>query len=76
MPGLAHVSVDGQDFADWQYLTMPRMILLRADLAMALGQRDEARTWYSRLLDLWSDADPELQPTVTRVKAALRALGS
>ena len=51
------------------------MMLLRADLAAAAGQRDEAGKWYRRVLDLWSDADPELQPTVTRIRAALGKLG-
>ncbi|MBI3789775.1 MAG: hypothetical protein HY275_02720 [Gemmatimonadetes bacterium] len=75
LPSLAYLSVDGQDFADWAFLTAPRMILLRADLAMATGARDEARTWYARLLALWSEPDAELQPTVARVRAALAALG-
>ena len=52
-----------------------RMMLLRADLAAAAGQRDEAGKWYRRVLDLWSDADPELQPVVTRIRAALGKLG-
>jgi tetratricopeptide (TPR) repeat protein len=52
----------------------PRIMLLRADLAAALGFRDESRLWYTRVLDLWAEADPELQPTVTRIRAALGAL--
>ena len=52
------------------------MMLLRADLAFAAGKRDEARVWYRRVLDLWSQADPEMQPTVDRIKAALASLGS
>jgi hypothetical protein len=54
---------------------VPRMMLLRADLATAAGQREEARLWYARVLDLWADADAELQPTVARVRAAVSALG-
>jgi hypothetical protein len=46
-------------------------MLMRADLAAGLGFPDEARTWYARVLDLWADADPELQPTVARIRAAL-----
>lgn len=53
---------------------LPRMMMLRADLAAKLGYPDEARVWYSRMLDLWADADPELQPTVQRMRAALAAL--
>jgi len=51
-------------------------MLLRADLAAALGRRDEARKWYARFIDMWATADPELQPTVQRAKNALAALGA
>ena len=53
----------------------PRQMLLRADLAAALGFRDEARTWYRRFIDLWATAQPELQPVVERARRALAALG-
>ena len=53
----------------------PRMMLLRADLAAAAGSKEEARTWYARVLDLWATADMEVQPTTTRIRAALAALG-
>jgi len=49
----------------------PRAMLLRADLAVAAGQREEAKKWYGRVLDLWADADPELAPTVARIRTAL-----
>jgi TolB-like protein len=55
---------------------MPRLMLLRADLAAAAGQRDEARTWYGRFIDLWSTATADLQPVVARARAARAALGS
>ena len=53
----------------------PRAMLLRADLAAAAGSRNEARTWYGRVLDLWADADPELQPTIARIRSAMARLG-
>lgn len=53
----------------------PRAMLQRADLAAALGFRDEARTWYGRLLDLWADADAEMQPAIARIRTALGSLG-
>lgn len=53
---------------------MPRAIAMRADLAAALGFRDEARLWYGRLLALWAKADPDAQPVVERVKKAYAAL--
>ncbi len=52
-----------------------RMMLLRADLAAAAGYKDEARKWYDRVLDLWANADPELQPEMNRIRAAVAALG-
>jgi hypothetical protein len=53
----------------------PRMMLLRADLAAAAGQKDEARVWYGRVLDLWADADPELQPVIAHVRSSVASLG-
>ena len=52
----------------------PGMMLLRADLAASAGQRDEAGKWYRRVLDLWSDADPELQPQVSFARARLNSI--
>ena len=54
----------------------PRMMLMRADLANARGLKDEARTWYTRVAELWATSDAELQPTVARIRAALIALGA
>ena len=54
----------------------PRMMLVRADLAAALGLKDEARTWYTRVVELWATSDAELQPTITRIRAALRTIGA
>ena len=54
----------------------PRAMLLRADLAAATGQVDEARTWYQRFIDVWSTAVPELQPTVERAKQSLARLNA
>jgi tetratricopeptide (TPR) repeat protein len=52
----------------------PRMMLLRADLAAATGSRNEAITWYDRVLDLWADADAELKPVLDRIRSARAAL--
>ena len=54
----------------------PRGMLLRADLAAATGQVDEARTWYQRFIDVWSTAVPDLQPTVERAKQSLARLNA
>ena len=60
---------------EWGYLIIPRLMLQRADLAAELGRPDEARIWYTRMRDLWTEADPELQPAVATIRAALAALG-
>jgi hypothetical protein len=54
---------------------VPRMTLMRADLAAAAGQRDEARVWYKRFVDLWSKASPEVQPLVERARKSYAAMG-
>ena len=71
MPAIARTS-SGFAFVDgWSVIATPRMMLLRADLAASMGHPDEARVWYAKVLDLWSEADPEFQPTVSRIRAAL-----
>ncbi len=54
----------------------PRAMILRADLAAVAGQRDEAKKWYARVLDLWADADADLAPTIARIRSALAALNT
>lgn len=56
-------------------LLLPRAILLRADLAAALGSRDEARLWYGRLLAISAHADVEIQPMIERVRKSYAAVG-
>lgn len=76
MPAITRLTANVTYLQHWSLLLAPRMMLQRADLAAALGSRDEARTWYTHVLDLWSEADPELQPTVARIRAALVSLGA
>ena len=73
MPPMNRMSTSLDD--EWGYLIIPRLMLQRADLAAALGRPDEARIWYTRMRDLWTEADPELQPAVATIRAALAALG-
>jgi len=40
------------------------------------GQLDKARDYYGRFLDLWKNADPELQPMVRDVKQRLARLSA
>ena len=56
-------------------LMWPRAMLLRADLAAAAAQRDEARLWYDRFLAIWSSPDPKFMPIVERARRARASLG-
>ena len=46
-----------------------------AQIREGTGDRDEAIRLYREFLDLWKDADPELQPMVEEARAALERLG-
>ena len=50
-------------------------MILRADLAAALGQPAEARLWYKRLLDMWATPAPQYQAVVERVRKSYAAVG-
>jgi tetratricopeptide (TPR) repeat protein len=41
------------------------------ELYDAKGDREKAASYYSRFIDLWKNADPELQPKVAEVRARL-----
>ena len=76
MLAVARLSSGFGSLEGWATIAAPRMMLLRADLAAALGHPNEAREWYVKVLDLWREADPELQPTVSRIRAALAKQGA
>ncbi len=44
------------------------------ELYEARGHRDRARDFYTKFVDLWKDADPELQPMVRDVRGRLARL--
>ena len=44
------------------------------ELYAGRGDRAKAREYYGRFVDLWKDADPELQPYVAQGRAALKRL--
>ncbi len=46
-----------------------RAAALRADLAAARGEREDAAAWARRVTALWRDADPELRQIVNRMPA-------
>jgi TolB-like protein len=66
----------GQSGGTAVHQQITRIAVLRADLAAALGARDEARLWYDRLLALMTHPDPDVAPLVERVRRSRAALGS
>jgi DNA-binding SARP family transcriptional activator/TolB-like protein len=50
--------------------------LRRAEIHEAAGSPDQAAFHYRRFIDLWADADPELQPEVSRARERLVRLTS
>jgi tetratricopeptide (TPR) repeat protein len=63
-------------FGNSAVIYVPRMLLMRADLAAATGAREEARIYYQRFVDALAGAAPELQPMVERARKARAALGT
>lgn len=57
--------------ADWYAL--PAIYERLAGLYQLHGEVDQARRYYARFIELWKDADPDLQD---RVESARRALGA
>jgi len=49
--------------------------LHRARIHERRGERVAAVEHYARVVELWRDADPRLQPLVEEARAALRRLG-
>lgn len=53
---------------------MPLAYYRLGELYERQGQPVLARDRYASFVDLWQDADPELQPAVTEARRRLRAL--
>ncbi|HEX9581573.1 MAG TPA: tetratricopeptide repeat protein, partial [Gemmatimonadales bacterium] len=45
-----------------------------AELYDQLGRREKAIEYYDKFVELWKDADPELQPVVRDVRGRLARL--
>ncbi len=53
----------------------PRIVYRLGELYEARGERERAARWYGEFVQLWKDADPELQPRVREARHRLAALG-
>ena len=77
---LAHLEryLSAPDLSRWNWDPMFRpWVLLRAgDLAAQLGKAQLAAQRYAQLVDLWKNADPDLQPIVRDARAKLARLGA
>jgi TolB-like protein/tetratricopeptide (TPR) repeat protein len=51
-------------------LLWPYAMVLRADLEASVGEKTIATDWYTKFLELWSNADPEFAPLLARVRAS------
>jgi tetratricopeptide (TPR) repeat protein/TolB-like protein len=69
---LSNRDVVGQSYA----VIVPRAMLMRGELAAALGHRDEAARWFDRLIALWRRPDPDLGPLIERARRGRAALNT
>jgi tetratricopeptide (TPR) repeat protein/tRNA A-37 threonylcarbamoyl transferase component Bud32 len=60
----------GRDF------TMPRAYRRLGELYEGKGDVKKALEWYGKFVDLWKDADPEMQPKVTDVRKRIAELSA
>jgi len=58
----------------WDFPDLARTYQRLGELHEARGDRDRAVEWYARFADLWSGADPDLQPAVRDVQARIQRL--
>jgi tetratricopeptide (TPR) repeat protein len=63
-----------REFADaWNLHWILRRL---GELYEARGDREAAAKYYHKFVELWKDADPELQPAVEDVRQRLKRLGA
>jgi len=53
---------------------LPAAHLRQAEIYEAMGEPAKAAEQYARFVDMWRDADPELQPIVEEAREAVRRL--
>lgn len=61
-------------FQAWMFELLPSTLLLQAESYAKLGDHHRAVERYDRFLELWKDAEPELQPVVDEARASRNRL--
>ena len=61
-------------FRNWNAREYPIILRRLGELYDERGDRDRAIEYYSRFIELWKDADPELQPAVQNTRERLARL--
>jgi tetratricopeptide (TPR) repeat protein len=56
-------------------IVLHEVLIGLAESHEALGEAEKAGEYYRWILDLWSDADPELQPRIEELRAGLARVG-
>lgn len=59
--------------SEWSTGSTVRGMALAAEIAAGLGDGETARRWSSAIVALWRNADSELQPQVTRLRAIAKS---
>ena len=59
---------------DLDVTSVPYMSRRLGELYTARGDREKAAAYYQKFVDLWEDADPELQPQVAEIRRRLARL--
>ncbi|HUF28567.1 MAG TPA: protein kinase [Gemmatimonadaceae bacterium] len=59
---------------DLDVSTVPNLTRRLGELYEAKGDREKAAAYYSRFVELWRNADPELQPQVAEIRGRLARL--
>ena len=60
----------------WDARNLARIYERLGALYETRGEEDKATYYYGRLVELWEDADPELQPRVDAARRAIAALSA
>lgn len=69
---LGRVRTSAPNFDAIRAAALVRCLVLRAELAVQLGQPTEAKRWAGAVVALWEKADPDLQPVVARMRVLAR----